>query len=205
MVGLGEAKRPVMGVRFVEEPLSVRNCGTEISSTNDLSGRSKPMDDFAVLYKEMLPVVYRYVTSRVGKLHGEEITSEVFHAAVRALSSGVQETISAPWLMATAKNKVIDHWRRSERRGRIAHLVEPRVEELFEESAESLAGGSWSDVMATLDRLPTKQRTLLTLRYVDDLSLSELAEQAGISEAAAESALARARRSFRAQFEEVAS
>jgi len=59
----------------------------------------------------------------------------------------------------------------------------------------------WATVIEALDRLPVNQRTLLVLRYVDDLSLEQLAVEAGISETAAESALARARRALRGVME----
>lgn len=162
------------------------------------------VDEFENLYGEMLPVVYRYATARLGRLDGEEITSDVFHAAAALIHSGRGDEVTPAWLMAVAKNKVIDRWRRDERRSKAAHLVTQRRDEWRAESAEHVASECWTDVMRTLDQLPTKYRSLLVLRYVDDLSLAELAERTGISEVAAESALARARRAFRGVFEEVA-
>ena len=160
------------------------------------------MDDFESLYNEMLPAVYRYATARLGRPTGEDVTSEVFHAAARAIGEGRSEVVTQAWLMSVVKNKVIDHWRKEERRGQLSHLVEPRADDLVERSAESVASAQWSDVMATLDKLPMRYRSLLMLRYVDDLTVAELAAQTGLTEAAAESALARARRAFRSVFEE---
>lgn len=162
------------------------------------------MDDFAALYEEMLPAVYRYATSRVGQTTGEEICGDVFHAAAAALSDGRESDVTPGWLMAVAKNKVIDHWRRQERRQRVTHLVDLRTSDFVEPSAEARASRGWSDVMRALDRLPERYRTLLTLRYLDDLTVAELARTSGQSESAIESALARARRSFRGIFEDVA-
>ncbi len=160
------------------------------------------MDDFESLYNEMLPAVYRYATARLGRPTGEDVTSEVFHAAASAIREGRGDVVTPAWLMSVVKNKVIDHWRKEERRGRLSHLVEPRGDDLVERSAESVASAQWSDVMATLDKLPLRYRSLLMLRYVDDLTVAELAAQTGLSESAAESALARARRAFRSVFEE---
>lgn len=171
----------------------------EQAAERDLGGC---MEDFETLYNEMLPVVYRYATARLGTSAGEDVTSDVFHAAARAINDGQANSVTPSWIMAVAKNKVIDHWRREERRGKLAHLVDPHPTDLVELSAEVMASAQWSDVMSTLELLPSKHRSLLMLRYVDDLSLEDLAEKAGMTEAAAESALARARRAFRNIFQE---
>lgn len=162
------------------------------------------MDDFAALYEEMLPVVYRYAVGRVGQTTGEEVCGDVFQAAATALRDGRRSQVTQAWLMAVAKNKVIDHWRRQERRQKIAHLVDLRASDLVEPSAEIEASRAWSDVMNALGQLPDRYRTLLVLRYLDDLTVAELAKLLDQSESAVESALARARRSFRGLFEEVA-
>jgi len=162
------------------------------------------LDEFERLYAEMLPVVYRYATARAGRSEGEEITSDVFHAAAGLFQDGRSDEVTPAWLMAVARNKVIDRWRRNERRGRIASMTAKRADQLVTESAEATVSKQWSDVMLTLDKLPSNYRSLLILRYVDDLSLAELAERTGISESAAESALARARRAFRGVFESAA-
>lgn len=54
------------------------------------------------------------------------------------------------------------------------------------------------ELAAALDALPPRQRTVLTLRYVDDWSVGQIADGLAISYLAAESLLARARRSFTA-------
>jgi len=83
----------------------------------------------------MLPVVYKYASARLGKDDGEDVTSEVFHAAADRLRKGEEDVVTPAWLMAVAKNKVIDRWRKAERRGALSHLVEPRAEDLIADSA----------------------------------------------------------------------
>lgn len=55
-------------------------------------------------------------------------------------------------------------------------------------------------VMAALDSLSARQRAVLMLRYVDDYSVSEVAEAMNLSYQATESLLARARRSLLAAY-----
>jgi len=57
-------------------------------------------------------------------------------------------------------------------------------------------------VLAALRSLPHRQRTALLLRYLDEVSVSEVAEAIDTSYAGAESVLARARRSFVTAYEE---
>ena len=51
-------------------------------------------------------------------------------------------------------------------------------------------------MIAALDSLSVRQRAVLMLRYVDDYSVSEVAEAMDLSYQATESLLARARRSL---------
>lgn len=66
----------------------------------------------------------------------------------------------------------------------------------------------WSDdarrpaVLAALDALSERHRSMLILHHVDGMPTTELAEVMGISVRAVESALARARRSFRDHYDE---
>lgn len=161
------------------------------------------MEEFEAFYRRTLPLVYRYAAARVGPSAAEEITSEVFHAAAVAVRSGAVDELSIGWLIGVAKHKVVDHWRREERRGKVERLAEPDAADLVEPSAETRAASGWSDATEVLERLPTRYRTLLTLRYIDDLPVTELARLSGRSEAAIASALSRARRAFRATFDEV--
>lgn len=162
------------------------------------------LEDFETLYRENLPTVYRYATARLGRSNGEEVASEVFHAAAQAIRRGQADSVTPAWLMAVTKNKVVDHWRRADRRGRLDHIVTPRASELVAPSAEHEVSAQWSEVMETLERLTPRYRMLLMLRYVDDLTVPEIARRIDLSESATESALARARRAFRSEFEEAA-
>jgi RNA polymerase sigma-70 factor (ECF subfamily) len=57
-------------------------------------------------------------------------------------------------------------------------------------------------ILLALQSLSMRQRSALTLRYLDDLSVHEVAIELGCRYQAAESLLARARRSFAAAYEE---
>src|SRR5215212_3850632 len=73
---------------------------------------------FRSWYDAMLPRVYGYVLARCGRnTHlAEELTQEPFFQAVRSRRS-FQGGASAPWLIGIARHRLVDHWRREERRG----------------------------------------------------------------------------------------
>ena len=124
----------------------------------------------------------------------EEITAQTFEAAARSFAAGDGEQVTPAWLTTVARRRLVDHWRRTTRRGRLA--------ERLEGAARTGAGTDGStelpEVWGALDSLPAAQRAAITLRYLDDWSVSEVAEGLDLSYKATESLLSRGRRSLRA-------
>ncbi len=124
----------------------------------------------------------------------EEITAQTFEAAARQYARGRSGEVTAGWLTVVAKRRLVDHWRHTAARSRAVE----RLAGAHRQQIEPDPVGIDSDVSAALDSLPARQRTVLTLRYLDDWGLDEIADGIGISYRAVESLLARARRSFAA-------
>jgi RNA polymerase sigma-70 factor (ECF subfamily) len=124
----------------------------------------------------------------------EEITAQTFEAAARRFAQGRGVEVTAGWLTVVAKRRLVDHWRHRAARARaVSRLAGARPER-----NEPATIGIDADVSAAIDSLPARQRTVLTLRYLDDWGLDEIADGIGLSYRATESLLARARRSFAA-------
>ena len=102
-----------------------------------------------------------------------------------------------------ARNKLGDHRRNVTRAAALAAkardgnipLIAGDGPEAALETAETR-----TRVLAVMDGLPVEERLALEWKYVDDLSVSEIADRLGRTERAAESVLYRARRSFREHF-----
>ena len=158
-------------------------------------------DAFDAIYDAEFDSIHRFTTSRLGRSDGEEVTADVFHAAALAFADGRGHQVTGAWLMAVARNKVIDRWRRSERRRARAHLIW-----ISERDAVDPFPDHWSsaatrrDVLAALDVLPRRYRTLLIAHYVEEMTVAEIVDALGGSVRSIESALARARRAFRAAY-----
>ena len=154
--------------------------------------------EFLALYQRALPEVYGYLFDRCrDRETAEDLTSETFLAAVRAVDAPSAPELSVPWLIGVARHKLVDHWRR---RGRDERLVDalsepPVVEDPWDAQLSSLAA---ADV---LERLGEHHRIALTLRYVDGLSVPEVAALVERTVHATEALLVRARIAFRKLYE----
>jgi RNA polymerase sigma-70 factor (ECF subfamily) len=124
----------------------------------------------------------------------EELTAQTFEAAASKARRGELSDVTIPWLFVVAKRRLVDHWRARSARERL----QDRLTSLPTDELPTSPRSENPEISAALDGLPSRQRLVLTLRYIDEMSVSEIAEGTGMTYRATESLLARARRSFRA-------
>lgn len=152
------------------------------------------------LYRANVRRVHGFAHNRVGEPDAADIVSEVFHAAALAVREGRIGDLTPAWLMAVARNKVMDHRRRAYTRKAKQHLTHMRGEDAVDFPADWTADTRRGEVIAALDALSAKNRSLLVLHHVDGMRIADLVELTGMSESAVESALARARRDFKKHY-----
>jgi RNA polymerase sigma-70 factor (ECF subfamily) len=154
---------------------------------------------FVSLYRQALPEVYGYVLRRCGdQAVAEDLTSETFLAAVRALQQGDVITVGIPWLIGVARHKLADHWRRRAREDRLHGALEDEHVEEDDPWDVTIDRIRATDVLGALG---DHHRSALTLRYVDGLPVPEVADLIGRTLHATEALLVRARLAFRAAYE----
>jgi len=155
--------------------------------------RAHPDPAFALLelYEAALPQVYGYLLPRCGnRTQAEELTSETFLAAVKAAREGAP--VSTPWLIGTARHKLVDHWRRQAREQRgLRLLYEDPLDDPWDTEIDAL------HAHAVLEELGAHHRCALTLRYLDGLPVAEVAKHLGRTLHATEALLTRARTAFK--------
>jgi RNA polymerase sigma-70 factor, ECF subfamily len=151
------------------------------------------------LYDSALPQVYGYLVRRCdGTSVAEDLTAETFLAAVTAVQKGTVPRLTTAWLIGVARHKLVDHWRRLARDERNLRAVAD------EPSADEDPWDAQLDVAVAhevLGRLGAHHRSALTLRYLDGLSVPEVAEHLGRTVHATEALLVRARLAFRRAYE----
>jgi RNA polymerase sigma-70 factor, ECF subfamily len=151
------------------------------------------------LYDDALPQVYGYLLARCRqRTVAEELTSEVFMAAVDSIRREAVTDVTVAWLIGISRHKLLDHWRREERESRRLTAVAGETIEHDDPWDVKLDVLLARDVLAVLS---PSQRGALTLRYLDDLPVARVAEILGRTLHATETLLVRARRAFRSAYE----
>ena len=151
------------------------------------------------LYDRALPQVYGYLRSRCGTTAtAEDLTGETFLAAVSAVNHRVVDAVTVAWLIGIARHKLVDHWRRTEREQRTLRLAHENhdIDDPWDVTLDVAVARD------LLHELGPHHRAVLTLRYLDGLSVPEVAEVVGRTVHATEALLVRAKRAFRVLYEE---
>jgi len=176
-----------------------------LAATGDLRAVIEDDTAFGDWFARCMPRVYAYLFSRSGsKELAEDLTQDVFLEAVRRPGTFDGRSDSLPWLIGIARNQLADHVRKQYRE----HERNERI--VREVRVADTAGADWQTadrraaIRIALEALPLSQRTAMTLRFLDDLSVREIARRFGRSEDAIESMLRRARDSFERLYREVA-
>ena len=164
-----------------------------------------PQVEFARLYDNEMPRVYRFICHHVGSCQeAEEVTGDVFRRAQRQWPQ-VYRKLDSPraWLFALARERLADHARRPE--GRPAGPPE-RCFDLQGDApgpeAEAARGGQLAALLDRLAGLPDMDRTVLTLRFAGGLEQREIGSVLEIDEPAAALSLLQALRRLRETMEE---
>jgi len=133
--------------------------------------------DWQAVYQDNATWVYRTMFARVGnRADAEDLTAEVFLAALRPLRLTASVAEVRAYLRATARTVLAAHWR--ETLGREITSIEDIEQPADSEEAISTAP---QRVAQVLDRLPDRYRRILESRFLRGNSIKESATELGIS------------------------
>ncbi len=162
--------------------------------------RPDPALGLLEIYDTALPQVHGYLLSRCrDRTLAQDLTAETFLAAVTAARRQPTPPITPGWLIGVARHKLADHWRRAEREQRGLRLVQTAGYEIDDPWDVEI------DIVVAhqvLDALGPHHRAALTLRYLDDLPVAQVAEHLGRTVHATEALLVRARTAFRVAYDD---
>jgi len=170
----------------------------------------KAPTDATAWFDEALPRIFGYFLPRVGNRTAiaEDLTQETLLAAIKSTSGPIDDSAVMPWLFGIARHKLMDHYRAEDRERRQFGLsIDP---ELIDIGPSPPLGHLdldsihvCDDIIATLDKLPPRQRSALVLRHFDGCDVPATAAFLNTSVHATESLLARGRIAFRRIYREV--
>ena len=139
---------------------------------------------FMACYRDTFAEVYRYAGLLCGndRAGAEDLVQDVYLAALAKARDGALRELSVGWFVTATHHRFVDRLRSSERERRRLELV----------VSQPAPVESMPAVPSQLSELPDRERAALVLRYVDDLTVGQVAHVMGISGHAAESLVARA-------------
>ena len=152
------------------------------------------MDTLTDIWMDLAGRVRRFVGRRVADAHAaDDITQDVMLRVQAQLGALPEGEKLAAWVIAVARNAVIDHYRaRAVRDHADVAAAEPVAEE---PESDADAARELTPCLANMVRqLPEPYRTALRLVHLEGLSLQELADREGLSLSGAKSRVQRARR-----------
>jgi RNA polymerase sigma-70 factor (ECF subfamily) len=133
------------------------------------------------VYEENVTPVYRFLYARVGNQEdAEDLTSQVFMKAVRHLDGARADLSIKSWLFQLARTTLADHWRQYYKEPKMP--LQLLVPERPQEKPAEETGAAAETVRLVLAELPDHYQRVLTLRFLEGLSIKETAAEMGITE-----------------------
>jgi RNA polymerase sigma-70 factor, ECF subfamily len=159
--------------------------------------RSGDRESFRVLYENNIDAVARFLSTRVPRSDVDDLVAEVFLRAWKSrLTYESRGYRYLSWLLRIATNLVISNARRPIRETAGLDGHDSLNDDPADRVVDQLTGRS---MQAMLEVLPERQRTVLELRFLEDLSSSEVGEIMGLSGEAVRQLTVRALRQIRGQ------
>lgn len=161
---------------------------------------------FSDLYRQHAPALLTHLRINLPSIEdAEDVLLDVFIAALErnALSALAHEE-QRFWLWRVARNKMVDHYRKSMRR---QHLPLDDASEMAYQDGElvpewaALRHEEQRDLRAVIETLPPLQKEVLLLRFVDGLRAPEIARLLGKRDTAIRMILSRTLNLLRKAFE----
>jgi RNA polymerase sigma-70 factor, ECF subfamily len=171
-----------------------------------LKGDERAFEEF---FAGAFPVLFRFAVTRMPDVGAaEEVVQAALGAAVTKLHTWRGEASLLTWVHVFCRHEIAAWYRERARRAPEVDLVEdlPGVRAALEAlSTEAADAGVRRDeirrlVQVTLDALPGRYGDVLEWKYIEGLSVAEIADRLAVGPKAAESLLTRARQAFREAF-----
>ena len=151
---------------------------------------------FNELYRRHLPAVYRRIRFVIPEEDVEDVTQEVFLAALKSLPSFRGEAQFGTWLRTLTNHKVAEYYRNRSRK-----QEPPQVP--LSDALNHIDGNASTAVMEerialrkALRQIPVQYREVIVLRFAEGLQFNEIAELTGKNLEAVKSLFRRAISSF---------
>jgi len=160
-------------------------------------------DAFSTLYERYLPMVFKRVRYAVPERDVDDVTQEIFIAAMRSLKSFKGDALFSTWLRTLTKRRIADYYRR---KNPAQHELDMDIGEADDLIGEGdTAPGILDETIAVRKALRTLSddyQEIVLLRFAEGLQFNEIAQLRGQSLEATKSLFRRAIAALRKQMGE---
>jgi RNA polymerase sigma factor (sigma-70 family) len=154
------------------------------------------------LYERYSSQIFGYCVHQLGsREEAEDAVQTTFMNAFRGLSRGIVPEVESAWLFKIAHNVCLSRRRSSWRRGRVESPNNFEVLQEIVPGREAVAD-ELIRLQDVLEEMPENQRRAILLREWQGLTYREISAELGLSQAAVETLIFRARRSLAQGLEE---
>lgn len=173
---------------------------------------AKERDAFETFFEAYFARLYRFCVARMSETDAcEDVVQETLFKAMRNLDSYRGEAMLFTWLCRICRNEISNWYQRHGRKSeRLVSLdddpgVRAALESLDVVTSDDVVNQLAIEkiVQLTLDYLPDKYGKALEWKYLEGLSVEEIASRLDTGVIATQSLLARARKAFRRGFLDV--
>ena len=124
-----------------------------------------------------------------------DILQETWICVLRGIGKLRAPQALSPWLYRTARNHAMSHLKKRYRKRELFAVDPPDLDAVASEPDNGFEDAE--RVHYALDQIPILQREVLTLHFLDDLSLADIAQVLGVPEGTVKSRLYHAKRALR--------
>jgi RNA polymerase sigma-70 factor, ECF subfamily len=157
-------------------------------------------DALEVFYGRYLPAVWRFAQARLARDESavRDVVSETFLAAIGGIGDlNLARGSACGWLMGIARHKVADWWRKNPE---MVAMPELAGAESLDPACQMEHAESLTAVGLVMTEMDDDERLVLEWKYLEGLSVREIARRMGRTEKGVEALLYRARTEFRARY-----
>lgn len=132
---------------------------------------------FTCLYRKYIKMIFGFVFNKIGKKEDtEDLTSEIWMAALKNLPQFSSVSSFKNWLFGIAKHKIMDYYKDKYKMEKI-----PLIEEIFMEDNNPNQDLKNRKTAKLLEALPANYRQVLSLRFLRGYTTAEIARELSLT------------------------
>jgi RNA polymerase sigma factor (sigma-70 family) len=146
--------------------------------------QSNKSDEFLKAYDAFADAIFRHCYFRISDHDlAKDLAQETFMRAWEHAAKGTEIRHMRAFLYRVAHNLIVDEYRKRQRSTLSLDDLQEQGFNPKEEGGSTIQSAiEMKDVLALLDKVDSKYRDIVVMRYIDELSLKEIAEILGEKE-----------------------